>query len=292
MAEFIKIFPSRFNVSDFEMANGQPEFSDLTVGALLYNFEPFGKFPGSYGSPSGAGNAMSVRITANNTATQDHEILAVFPGPDVNQSGSVYCRSTASWSSEPNGVVLAYVWGDTVYVERITTSGSSAQIGTIDLASLGRNTRPILCRLRVSGPVGNTQVQCKAWSATQEEPSAWDVNETITVTIRSTGYPVLGRSSTSFPAYLSSFSVGTDGDSAPSLYGVLSGQVQVNGTPQSGRTVRAIAREDPGYHWDAQSDASGNFTIRVLKTFTYTVFALDLFSGSYNAVVTDKVGPV
>jgi hypothetical protein len=237
---------------------------------------------------------MSLRITANDTATQDHEILAVLPGPNVSQNSAVMCRSTASWATQPNGNIWAYLWGDgRLYVERRNTSGNSATVGNINLVSLGRDTRPILCRLKVTGGAASTRVRCKAWSFQQNEPGSWDIDTTLSITVNADGYPVLCRTGTGWPGFLGmAFSVGTDSDEAPNFVGTISGQVQVNGTPQSGRTVRAVAREDPGYHWDAVSDGSGNFSLKVLKDFTYAVYAMDVLVGDFNAVIYDKIVPV
>jgi hypothetical protein len=88
------------------------------------------------------------------------------------------------------------------------------------------------------------------------------------------------------------FSVGTDSDEAPNFVGTISGQVRVNGTPQGGRTVRAVAREDPGYVFETVSDGSGNFALKVLKDFTYSVYAMDELTGDFNAVMFDKIVPV
>jgi hypothetical protein len=294
MAQFMKIFPSRFGTENTTIAEGNSAFSDLTLASMLTFWRPWYEFPGCFARESASGASMSIRITANDTATQDHEILAVLPGPDVNQNGGVMCRSTASWTTQPNGHVKAYLWGDgRLYVDRITTGGSSATVASVDLVALQRDTRPILCRLRVTGAASATRVQCKVWSFQQNEPAPWTVDTTLGVTLNADGFPVLYRSGTGFPAFLGmAFSVGTDSDEAPSFVGTISGQVRVNGTSQGGRTVRAVAREDPGYVFETVSDGSGNFALKVLKDFTYSVYAMDELTGDFNAVMFDKIVPV
>ena len=289
MPQWRKIFPGRWPVIG-ALDNSLSAVSDLTAGANWNTLDPHQEFPGTFGRSGGAGGGTSIRITANNTATQDHEILGLLTGPlNVNQNGQVMCRSTASWTTSPNGIVRAYIWGDgRVYVERVTTGGSVATVGTIDLAALGRSTRPILCRLRVSGAAGSTRVQCKAWSMTQAEPGAWDVDQTLSVTLNADGYPVLARQSSGFLASLGSFSVGTAGDSAPDITRAISGTVRV-GLTGVARTVRAVAREDAHHVYETTSAADGSYTLRVIRGFNYTVYALDSLAGDYNAVVLDKI---
>lgn len=293
MAQFTKVFSSRFGTGDTAIPVGNSAFSDMTLGGALTNWRPWYEFPGCFAREGGGGQAMSLRITANDAASQDHEILACLPGPAVNQIGGVMVRSTASWTSQPNGHIRASLWGDgRLYVERVTTGGGSGNVGNINLPALGRTTRPVLCRLRVSGIATATRIQCKAWGFDQDEPSAWDIDTTPALTFNANGFPILYRNGTGFLAFLGmAFSVGTDGDSAPDLTGTISGTVAVNGSGAV-RTVRAVSREDPGYYWDAVSDGSGNFSMKVLRGFTYTVYALDPLAGNFNAIVYDKIVPV
>ena len=156
----------------------------------------------------------------------------------------------------------------------------------INLATLGRNRWPVTVRLRVEG-TGTVSVFAKAWPIGEPEPVGWDVTTTFTST-NDTGFSTIGRTGTGFPAYLSHFSTGTHGDSAPQLYGALSGIVRADDTPVS-RSVVAVARGDQKYLFHGQSDASGAFSLPALIGFDYTVFALDPISGSFNAAVADKV---
>lgn len=295
MPQFTKVFPSIFEIGNsFTIPAGLAAFDDLTSGAAISSLTQWPDFPGCFGRQSANGAISSIRITANNAASQDHEILGVLPGPVVNQRGKILCRSPASFTAAPTGTVSAYLWGDgRLYVERVTTGNATATVGSIDLSALGRAQRPILCRLNVTGGASATRVRCKAWSFQQAEPASWDIDSTLSVTLNADGFPVLGRTAMNQPAFLGmAFSVGTEGDSAPDLTGLISGNVQVNGVAQSGRTVRAIAREDPGYTWDAVSAGDGAFSLRVLRGFTYTVVGLDELVGNFNAVVFDKIVPV
>lgn len=294
MAQFTKVFPSRFNTNNTVINVGNSAFSDMTVAGALTGFRPWYEYPGCFAREGGGGSVSSIRITAHNTASQDHEMLAVLPGPAVNQNGGMMVRSTPSWTLRPRGHVRAVLWGDgRIYFDRVTTDGASASFANLDLNALGRSTRPIVCRLRVDGPATSTRVRAKAWSFQQNEPATWDLDTTLAVTLNADGYAVTYRDGTGFLAFLGmAMSVGTEGDAAPNFIGTISGQVRVNGVAQSGRTVRAVAQEDPGYYWDAVSDGSGNFSMKVLKGFTYTVYALDLLAGDFNAVVADKVVPI
>jgi len=294
MAQWTKLFPSRFGSVDTTIPASASGFSDITAGSAITGWRPWYEIPGGFAREGGGGFVGSLRITANNSATQAHEIMAVLPGPVVNQNAGVMLRSPASWNSSPNGHVRAYLWGDgRFYVDRRSTTSGNAIVGSIDLVTLGRSTRPILCRVRVGGIATATQVQAKAWSFQQPEPDSWDINTTLSIALNNDGHPILYRDGTGFLGFFGmAFSIGTNGDSAPSFVGVISGQVRVNGIPQSGRAVRIVAREDPGYHWDAVSDGSGNYSVRVIRGFTYSVFALDPLVGNFNAPIADKVVPV
>ena len=133
-------------------------------------------------------------------------------------------------------------------------------------------------------------VYAKAWPIGEVEPVAWDITTTYNST-NDTGFAVIGRSGTGFPAFLSHFSTGTEGDSAPPIYGALSGIVRLQGAPVA-RPVIAVARGDQKYLFHGQSGADGLFTLPALIGFDYTLFALDPISGSYNAAIVDKVALV
>jgi hypothetical protein len=285
MAQFKWLAPARWATADNAFSNTEADLDLLTSGASKSFFGP-GGMQSTFGRPGGGGSGSSFRITADNIPSESNEILAVFPNPANNQTSLCFCRTPATWTSTPNGSIFVAPQSSTVVVRRRNTSGGEGDLGTINLASLGRNRWPINVRLRVTG-TGTVSVFAKAWPIGEPEPVGWDVTTTFTST-NDTGFSTIGRTGTGFPAYMSHFSTGTNGDSAPQLYGVLSGIVRSEGAPVS-RPVVAVARGDQKYLFHGQSDASGVFSLPALIGFDYTVFALDPLAGPYNAAVVDKV---
>lgn len=285
MAQFKWLAPARWATAETLFTNTEADLALLTSGGQKAFFSPAGQ-PSVFGRSGGAGSGSSFRITADNTPSETNEILAVFPHPFNNQTSACYCRSSDAWTQNPNGSIFAAPQSSTVVIRRRSTSGGEGDLGTINLATLGRNRWPITVRLRVEG-TGTVSVFAKAWPIGEPEPAAWDITTSYTST-NDTGFSVIGRTGTGFPAFLSHFSTGTNGDSAPPLYGALSGIVRAQDTPVS-RTVVAVARGDQKHLFHGQSDGSGLFSLPALVGFDYTIFALDPIAGPYNAVVVDKV---
>lgn len=285
MAQFKWLAPARWASAETLFANTEADLALLTSGGFKSFFGPSG-LQSAFGRSGGAGGGSSFRITADDTPSETNEILAVFPHPFNNQTSACFCRSSDAWTQNPNGSIFAAPQSSTIVIRRRSTSGGEGDLGTINLAALGRNRWPITVRLRVEG-TGTVSVFARAWPIGEPEPAAWDVTTSHTST-NDTGFSVIGRSGTGFPAFLSHFSTGTNGDSAPPLFGALSGTVRAQDTPVS-RPVVAVARGDHKYLFHGQSDASGLFSLPALVGFDYTVFALDPIDGPYNAAVVDKV---
>lgn len=285
MAQFKWLAPARWATPDNAFSNTEADLALLTSGGFKSFFGPCG-LQSVFGRPGGGGGGSSLRITADDTPSETNEILAVFAHPFNNQTSLCFCRTPATWTSTPNGSIFVAPQSSTVVVRRRNTSGGEGDLGTINLASLGRNRWPITVRLRVEG-TGTVSVFAKAWPIGEPEPTLWDVTTTYTST-NDAGFSVIGRTGTGFPAYLSHFSTGTEGDSAPPLYGALSGIVRADDAPVS-RPVVAVARGEQKYLFHGQSDGSGEFSLPALIGFDYTVFALDPLAGPYNAAIVDKV---
>ena len=285
MAQFKWLAPARWATADTLFSNTEADLGLLTSGGQKGFFSPSG-LQSVFGRPGGGGSGSSFRITADATPSQTNEILAVFPYPFNNQTSACFCRSSDAWTQTPNGSIFAAPQSSTIVIRRRSTSGGEGDLATINLATLNRNRWPITVRLRVEG-TGTVSVFAKAWPIGEPEPTAWDVSTSYTST-NDKGFSVIGRTGTGFPAFLSHFSTGTNGDSAPQLYGALSGIVRAQDTPVS-RPVVAVARGDQKYLFHGQSDASGLFSLPALIGFDYTVFALDPIAGPYNAAVVDKV---
>tara|TARA_R110002124_G_scaffold25667_3_gene92685 strand:+ start:3999 stop:4865 length:867 start_codon:yes stop_codon:yes gene_type:complete len=285
MAQFKWLAPARWATADNAFSNTETDLALLTSGGFKSFFGPCG-LQSVFGRAGGGGGGSSFRITADDTPSETNEILAVFPHPFNNQTSTCFCRSSDAWTQTPNGSIFAAPQSSTIAIRRRSTSGGEGDLAMINLATLGRNRWPVTVRLRVEG-TGTVSVFAKAWPIGEPEPVGWDVTTTFTST-NDTGFSTIGRTGTGFPAYLSHFSTGTHGDSAPQLYGALSGIVRADDTPVS-RSVVAVARGDQKYLFHGQSDASGAFSLPALIGFDYTVFALDPISGSFNAAVADKV---
>jgi len=263
MAQFTWLAPARWATPNNLFSDSEGDLAALTSGASKAFFGPCG--PQSvFGRPGGAGGGSSFRITADALATQTQEILAILPVPDANQTSRVLCRAPASWTATPNGAVIAVPQLSTIALIRRSTTGSEVPLGTIDLAALDRNRWPLNLRLRVEG-TGTVSVFARAWPIGEDEPAAWDI-ATTTTNANDTGFAMIGRTGTGFPAYLSHFAVGTEGDSAPGIFGALSGMVTASGSPVA-RPVVALARGDQKYLFYGLSDASGAFTIPALLNF-------------------------
>lgn len=260
MAQFKWLAPARWATADNAFSNTEADLDLLTSGASKSFFGPCG-MQSTFGRPGGGGSGSSFRITADNTPSETNEILAVFPNSANNRTSLCFCRTPATWTATPNGSIFAAPQSSTVVIRRRNTSGGEGDLGTINLAALDRNRWPINVRLRVTG-TGTVSVFAKAWPIGEPEPVAWDVTTTFTST-NDTGFSTIGRSGTGFPAYLSHFSTGTNGDSAPPLYGALSGIVRSGGDPVS-RPVVAVARGEQKYLFHGQSDASGAFSLPAL----------------------------
>lgn len=285
MAQYKWLAPARWATPDNTFSNTEADLSLLTSGAAKGFFGPCG-LQSVFGRAGGGGSGSSFRITADATPTETNEILAVFPHPLNNQTSRCICRSPLAWNQTPNGSIFAAPQSTSVLVIRRSTTGAEGALATINLDALGRNRWPINVRLRVEG-TGTVSIFAKAWPIGEAEPIAWDVTTTFTST-NDTGFSVIGRTGTGFPAYLSHFSTGTDGDSAPPIFGTLSGIVRLQGAPVA-RPVVAVARGDQKYLFPGLSGADGLFVLPALIGFDYTVFALDPISGSFNAAVVDKV---
>ena len=288
MAQFKWLAPARWVTPEPLFANDDPDLALLTTAAPKSFFGPAG-LQSVFGRSGGAGSGSSFRITADDTPSETNEILAIFPHPFANQTSACFCRAPASWTATPNGSIFAAPLATAIAIRRRSTSSAQGDLGVIDLAALGRNRWPVNLRLRVEG-TGTVSVFARAWPIGEPEPAAWDVSASYTST-NDTGYAMIGRTGTSFPAFLSHVSTGTEGDSAPPIYGLLSGTVSADGTPVS-RDVIAVARGDQPYLFRGQSDGTGAFSIPALIGFDYTVFALDPLAGPYNAAVLDKIALV
>jgi hypothetical protein len=288
MPQFTWLAPARWATPNTLFTNTEADLALLTSGTLKEFFGPAG-LQSVFGRNGGAGAGGSFRITADNIASSSNEILAIFPHPANNQTSRCVCRGPETWTTTPNGSIFVEPQSSTLVVRRRSTGGAEGNLGTIDLNALGRNRWPINLRLRVEG-TGTVTVQARAWPIGEPEPGAWDLSTTYDST-NATGFATIGRSGTGFPAYLSHFSTGTEGDSAPGIYGALSGSVTASGVPVA-RPVIAVARGDQKYLFHGMSDASGAFTLPALLGFDYTVFALDPISGSFNAAIADKVALV
>jgi hypothetical protein len=288
MAQFKWLAPARWATPNNLFSNTEADLALLTSGTLREFFGPAG-LQSVFGRGGGAGASGSFRISADNVASQTNEILAIFAHPANNQTSRCVCRGPETWSNTPNGSIFVEPQSSTLVVRRRSTGGAEGDLGTINLTTLGRNRWPINLRLRVEG-TGTVNIFARAWPIGEPEPAAWDLTATYTST-NDTGFATIGRSGTGFPAHLSHFSTGTGGDSAPAIYGALSGSVTSSGVPVA-RSVVAVARGDQKYMFHGDSDASGAFTIPALLGFDYTVFALDPISGSFNAAVADKVALV
>ncbi|WP_127110261.1 hypothetical protein [Pararhodobacter zhoushanensis] len=285
MAQFKWLAPARWATPDNAFSNTEADLALLTSGGFKSFFGPCG-LHSVFGRAGGGGGGSSFRITADDTPSETNEILAVFAHPFNNQTSRCFCRSPETFTQTPNGTIFVAPHSSTIVVARRSTTGAEGALETIDLAALGRNRWPITVRLRVEG-TGTVSVFARAWPIGEPEPTLWDVTTTYTST-NDAGFSVIGRTGTGFPAYLSHFSTGTEGDSAPPLYGALSGIVRADDAPVS-RPVVAVARGEQKYLFHGQSDGSGEFSLPALIGFDYTVFALDPLAGPYNAAVVDKV---
>jgi hypothetical protein len=288
MAQYKWLAPARWSTPDNTFSNTEADLTLLTSGAGKSFFGPAG-LQSVFGRAGGGGSGSSFLISADATATETNEILAVFPHPLNNQTSRCVCRGPETWTNIPNGSIFVEPQSSTLVVRRRSTGGAETTLGTINLTTLDRNRWPINLRLRVEG-TGTVDIFAKAWPIGEPEPVAWDITSTYDST-NDTGFATIGRSGTGFSAFLSHFSTGTSGDSAPGIYGALSGTVTASGVPVA-RPVVAVARGDQAYLFRGNSDASGEFTIPALLGFDYTVFALDPISGSFNAAIADKVALV
>ena len=156
------------------------------------------------------------------------------------------------------------------------------------LASLGKTAfNPAIIKAQFDAGT----IRAKYWYFDEDEPSGWSISGTNTV------YPAAGECGVGWNnsnpgTVIGPMSVGI-GEASPKLQGKIQGVVRVNGTPQSGRTVRAVSRERPDIFFDTTSAGDGTFTIRCLALgLTYSVFALDPLTGDFNAVIADKIVPV
>lgn len=166
---------------------------------------------------------------------------------------------------------------------------NGATLNSVTLSTISKNTiwPGALMRAEIAG----STIRARVWNWGDAEPSGWDISGTNTQYTADGRFGVGWYTTNPGPAF-GSFSVGVD-EAAPQLYGRLSGVVQVNGTPQSGRKVRAVARNRPELVFETESAGDGTFSMYVIALGQrYTVYAQDLISGDYNAVVADKVLPV
>lgn len=286
------LWPYTPTLADFVYSSGQAEFAALHF--LASGPALLAPGPAAYTGGFRAGSGGQVVWTHDDIFAAGimdvNELLCLTP---YNATGTVFpmCRAPTSGYGglTPNGTAYVSSTATTV-LARVRASFNDYTIGTFDLAAAGRDVFPRMVRLRVSGTSPAT-IQIKAWPAADAEPDDWDLEVTDT-RLNVTGFPALGRFGTSSAAVFSHHSFGSGTDRAPALFGTISGSVQIAPNTGVARTVRAVAREDAQLVFEATSAVDGTYAIRVLKGFTYSVFALDTDGGTYLSPIKDKITPI
>lgn len=280
-----------------ESYNGRTEFDDLTFmsGALG------SIFPGRPYEGGRSTGAFYYKITHDDIIAagdvQDQEMLIALPYlPIAAGSGTKFAMRMPASST-----TIGHTGGETtmlisrsqieVYARNTANNNSFGQ-GSIDISALGEADFPRIVRFKVSGVGASTLLQVRHWHINEPEPTSWGINTTVGQTQNNTGIPAIFHDTSSFAAAMSHFSIGTGADAAPAIYGYIEGAVFEAPSTGVSRTVRAVAREDPRLVFETESETDGSYYLGVLLGYTYTVFALDEDSGTFNSPIKDKITPV
>lgn len=147
---------------------------------------------------------------------------------------------------------------------------------------------PYFIRIRAEG----TNLMAKAWNVGAVEPS-WQVTTADASLSSGRAGPVAVNAG---EYIFGPVAVGTGGDTPPNLNFALSGTVFEDDTPDPvpvERVLCAMPRANPHKAvYRKVSGVDGSYQIPVFSNDEHVVFALDDVSGSFNALIADRVTPV
>lgn len=247
--------------------------------------------PGYVAQTYTGGSSRKIAFYPNQVAIADGEVCCKFgkaqqtPGATITGWGVVM---RASGNASSLNCYVATRYGNSLRLAKYL-SGTATELTTdLNKGESFWNSDHFI-KLRCNG----TTIQAKAWAAGTPEPATWD--QTATDNSLSIGQTGIWSFLSPLNIKFGQLHWSTAGEALPPMEFVISGNVFEAGTPNVPlvRKVRVVRRANGGRIFkEIESLSDGTFSVIVPSSDPYTVYVLDDISGSYNALIADRIAPL